>query len=79
MKTLDVIVTILLVVGALNLGIMGLFSVNVLAVIFGEATALTRVIYVLIGLSGLYEIGGVTFGSKAVRHRWCEMPSTVKH
>ena len=79
MKTLDVIVTILLVVGALNLGIMGLFSVNVLAVIFGEATALTRLIYVLIGLSGLYEIGGVTFGSKAVQHRWCEMPSTVKH
>ena len=79
MKVLDVIVTILLVVGALNLGIMGFFGTNVLAVIFGEATALTRLIYAVIGLSGLYEIGGFTFGFKAVQHRWCETTSTVKH
>lgn len=79
MKILDVIVTILLIVGGINLGLLGFFSVNVIAAIFGEATALTRVIYALIGLGGLYEIGGFTFGFKAVQHRWCETPATVKH
>ena len=79
MKALDVVVEILLVVGALNLGIMGFFSVNVLSMLFGEATALTRIIYSLIGLSGLYEIGSFMFDFKAVQHRWCEIPSTVRH
>ena len=79
MKILDVIVTILLIVGGINLGLLGFFNVNVIAAIFGEATALTRVIYALIGLGGLYEIGGLTFGFKAVQHRWCETPATVKH
>jgi len=79
MKVVDVIVAVLLVIGALNLGIRGFFNTNVLAVVFGEGTALTRVIYALIGLSGLYEIGGFTFGFKAVQHRWCEAPATAKH
>jgi uncharacterized membrane protein YuzA (DUF378 family) len=57
---------------------MGFFSTNVLAMFFGEATAVTRVIYAVIGLCGLYEIGGATFGAKAVQHRWCET-ATAKH
>jgi uncharacterized membrane protein YuzA (DUF378 family) len=79
MKVWDVIVSILLIIGGLNLGIWGFFGVNLLATIFGEATALTRVIYAVIGLSALYEIGGFTFGFKALQHRWCESPASGKY
>ncbi|MBI2354236.1 MAG: DUF378 domain-containing protein [Deltaproteobacteria bacterium] len=79
MKILDVVVTVLLVIGGLNLGLMGFFGYNLIATLFGEATVWSRLIYALVGLSALYEIGGFTFGFKAVQHRWCETPATAKH
>lgn len=79
MKVLDIVVTVLLIIGGINLGLMGFFNLNLIAEILGEATAFTRVMYALIGLGALYEIGGLTFGFKAVQHRWCETPATAKH
>ncbi len=78
MKVLDIVVTVLLIVGALNWGLVGFFGFNVLSALFGEASALTRVIYALIGLGGLYEVFSVTFGYEAMHNRWCEF-SAVKH
>jgi hypothetical protein len=52
----DLIAVILLVIGGLNWGLVGLFSWDVISSIFGEMSALTRVIYVLIGLSAVYRI-----------------------
>lgn len=75
MKVLDVIVAVLLVIGGLNWGLVGFFDYNLLAVIFGEATAITRVLYALFGLSALYEVISVAFDFKAVQHRWCEVES----
>jgi len=75
MKILDIIVSILLIIGALNWGIVGFFSYNVIGALFGEATALTRVIYAVVGLAGLYEIINFTFGFDAMHHRWCEVPA----
>jgi uncharacterized membrane protein YuzA (DUF378 family) len=79
MKVLDVIVAVLLLIGGLNWGLVGFFNFNLVATIFGEASAFCRLIYALVGLSAVYEVFDLTFGLKAIQHRWCEFPSTVKH
>lgn len=52
----DLIAVILLVIGGLNWGLVGLFNWDLIASIFGDMSALTRIIYVLIGLSAVYRI-----------------------
>ena len=52
----DLIVVILLLIGGVNWGLVGLFSWDVIAMVFGEMTALTRIIYSLIGLAAVYRI-----------------------
>lgn len=57
MKKLNVLDTtslFLAIVGALNWGLVGLSRFDLVSAIFGEGTVLTRVIYVLVGLSGVY-------------------------
>ena len=56
MKTLDYILLTLVIIGAINWGLIGFFDFNLVSGIFGDATAFTRVIYALGGLSGLYMI-----------------------
>ena len=63
---LELIAMVLLVIGGLNWGLFGLFRFDVISSIFGEMTALTRIIYVLIGLSAVYRIVG-WLNSKAVK------------
>ena len=41
------------IVGALNWGLVGLLNMNLVERVFGMGTTITRVIYVLVGLSGL--------------------------
>ena len=55
MKTLHVIAFILLIIGGLNLGIVGVSHYDVLSHIFGTGAVLS-VIYILIGLSALWEL-----------------------
>lgn len=78
MKILDVIVTVLLLIGGLNWGLVGFFDYNLVTALFGEAAVWGRWLYALIGLSALYEFGNFVFGYKAIQHRWCET-ATVKH
>ncbi len=67
MKTLDVIVAVLLVVGGLNWGLVGLFQFDLVAAIFGgTAAAIARVIYILVGLSAVYQ----ALLWKAIQKRW---------
>ncbi len=66
MKTLDVIVTILLVIGGLNWGLIGFFNFDLIGTIFGHMSAFTRLIYCLVGVSALYQI----FQWKAIQQRW---------
>ena len=56
MNALDWISTILMIIGGLNWGLVGLADVNVVAALFGEQSALSRLIYVLVGLASLYGI-----------------------
>jgi len=48
---------VLMIIGGLNLGIMGIFRYDVIGALFGPMSVLTRIIYVLIGLSAVYAIG----------------------
>ncbi len=56
MKALTVITLILVIVGGLNWGLVGLFDFNLVAAIFGAGSALSRIVYVLVGLSAVYQI-----------------------
>ncbi len=56
LTVLDWVSLILVIVGALAWGAIGLFDFNIVAAIFGIGTTITRVIYTLVGLAGLYLI-----------------------
>lgn len=56
MKTLDTIALILVIIGAINWGLIGIFNFNLVETIFGGFSVLSRIIYTLVGISGLYSI-----------------------
>ncbi len=78
MKTLDIIVTVLLVIGAINWGLVGVFGFNIVTALFGEATALTRVFYTVVGLCGIFEAFNFSIGFEALHHRWCDLPTAAR-
>jgi uncharacterized protein len=52
MKSIHWVALILVIVGAINWGLVGLFDFDLVAALFGESGA-ARVVYTLVGLSGL--------------------------
>jgi len=56
MKAIDILALVLLIVGALNWGLVGLFQFDLVAAIFGQMTALSRIVYIVVGLAAVYEI-----------------------
>ena len=56
MKVIDKIALVLIIIGAINWGLIGFYNFNLVAVIFGEMTWISRVIYALVGISGLWGI-----------------------
>lgn len=73
MKSIDVLAAILLVVGGLNWGLVGFFNFDLVAAIFGDMSAISRVVYILVGLSGLYQ----ALSLKAIQRRWNVMPANA--
>ena len=53
---MDRLALILVIIGALNWGLIGLFQFELVASLFGEASTLSRIIYSLVGIAGLYSI-----------------------
>ena len=53
MRTLYWVTLVLLVVGGLNWLLVGLFDFDLVAAIFGDMSALSRLVYVLVGLSAI--------------------------
>lgn len=51
---LDKIALLLTIVGAINWGAIGLFSLDLVALIFGNMSLLSRIIYSLVGAAGLW-------------------------
>ena len=67
MKTLDVIIAVLLVVGGLNWGLWGFFQFDLVAAIFGGNSAtLSRIVYGLVGIAAAYQ----ALGWRSVQRRW---------
>ena len=56
MKVLDAIALILIVIGALNWGLIGFFNYNLIGSLFGFTSMFSRIIYGLVGLAGIYAI-----------------------
>ena len=56
MNILQKISLILTIIGAINWGLIGFFKFNLVDTIFGSMTVLTRIIYALVGISGLWGI-----------------------
>jgi len=50
----DWIAYLLVVIGGLNWGLIGFFSYDLVAAIFGDMSSVSRVVYALVGLSALY-------------------------
>ena len=76
MKTIDIIAAVLLVIGGLNWGLVGLFNFDLVAAIcggmaFGEVNLLSRIIYVLVGVAGLYQIVQL----RGIQKRWHVQPT----
>jgi uncharacterized membrane protein YuzA (DUF378 family) len=78
MKKLDVVAAILVVVGAINWGLVAAAHFDLVAAIFGmhfgEVSPISAVVYGLVALSGLYQ----ALGWKAIQRRWHGEPS-VQH
>jgi len=53
METLEKVALVLVIVGALNWGLVGLADFNLVTTILGEGSALTNIVYDLVGLSAL--------------------------
>jgi uncharacterized membrane protein YuzA (DUF378 family) len=56
MKPLNLITLILLIVGGLNWGLVGLFNFDLVATLFGAGSILARIVYMLVGLSALWQL-----------------------
>jgi uncharacterized protein len=75
MKKLDIVAAILVVVGALNWGLVAIARFDLVATIFGmkfgEVSPISSIVYGLVGLAGIYQ--AVSF--KAMQRRWHGEPS----
>ncbi len=59
MKNLNVfdwVALALVVIGGVNWGLIGLFNLDLVSTLFGVMSVLSRVVYVLVGVSALYTI-----------------------
>jgi uncharacterized protein len=72
MKTLNALAAVLLVVGGLNWGLVALAEFDLVAWItgqeFGETSALSRIVYGLVGLAAVYGIARLTSRSSESAH-----------
>jgi uncharacterized membrane protein YuzA (DUF378 family) len=57
MKTFQKIVLAFTIIGALNWGLIGLFNFNLVEALFGVNTTLTKIVYSVVGICGLINIG----------------------
>jgi uncharacterized membrane protein YuzA (DUF378 family) len=78
MKKLDVIAAALVIIGALNWGLAGVFHLDLVATVFGmkfgATSALSAVVYGLVGLAGLYQ--ALTW--KLIQRRWHTGPAGAR-
>ena len=61
MKTMNIITLILIIIGGINWGLVGLFQFDLVAALFGgQDAALSRLVYILVGVSALWQLYPLT-------------------
>jgi uncharacterized protein len=66
MKSLDVVIAVLLIVGGLNWGLVGFAGFDLVAALLGPMSVLSRVVYALVGLAAVYQ----ALSWKMIQRRW---------
>lgn len=56
MRVLKIISYIFVIIGALNWGLVGLFNIDLVALLFGEMTLLARIVYITVGVSAIVSL-----------------------
>lgn len=56
MRAINLLTLTLVIVGGLNWGMVGLFDFDLVAAILGEMSALSRIVYILVGVSALWQL-----------------------
>lgn len=74
MRKLDIVAATLVIVGALNWGLIAIADFDLVAALvgleFGEVNAVSRAVYGLVGIAGVYQIAQ----QHAIRRRWSRNP-----
>ena len=65
-KSIDVVAYSLLLIGALNWGFVGLFEIDLVAMLFGQMSMLSRIVYCLVAIAALYDLVSLP----AILKRW---------
>ena len=60
MNTLYKTALVIGVVGCINWGLVGILNFNLVEFLFGDATLLTRLVYILVAISGIISLGILT-------------------
>ena len=68
MKNVDVIAAILVVVGAINWGLVGVARFNLVTALFGD-TILSSIVFTLVGLAGVY----LVIQARSMPRRWAAL------
>ena len=55
MKAMGILTAVLIVIGGLNWGLVGFLNFDLVATVFGNMSTLARLVYVLVGLSAVYQ------------------------
>ncbi len=57
METLQKTALVITIIGAINWGLIGIFDFNLVDTLFGVGSMLSRIVYVLVGICGIINIG----------------------
>jgi len=66
MKAIDMVAAAFLFVGGINWGLVGLFNFDLVAWVFGNMSIFSRIIYILVAISAIYDAAMW----KAIQRRW---------
>jgi uncharacterized membrane protein YuzA (DUF378 family) len=56
MKAVNLVTMVLVVVGAINWGLVALLQINLVDMIFGSGTQLAKIVYIIVGAAGVYQL-----------------------
>ena len=57
METVQKVLLVITIIGAINWGLVGILDIDLVSTLFGVQTFFTRVVYTLVGICGIVNIG----------------------